>query len=202
MVATADSRFYARTSAGKYALDVTEIRSAFLQGEELPARIRRFRDERLSAIAASETPVQLRAGGRVVLHLVPFAALGRGPVIDRSRERCRTGRCPQSTPRAGVDGRCPASSAHRCRGTLGCCGALPRGASRRSGGRASSRRGSDTTTRRALQARAARTYVSPSVARTRAHRSDRRCRRAGRRAPCERPRSMSRAWTRASWPCR
>ncbi len=82
MVATADSRFYARTSAGKYALDVTEIRAAFLQGEELPARIRRFRDERLGLIASSETPVALRAGARVVLHLVPFSALGRGTTVD------------------------------------------------------------------------------------------------------------------------
>jgi hypothetical protein len=82
MVATADSRFYARTSAGKYALDVTEIRAAFLQGEELPARIRRFRDERLGLIASAETPVALRAGARVVLHLVPFSALGRGAIVD------------------------------------------------------------------------------------------------------------------------
>jgi hypothetical protein len=82
MVATADSRFYARTSAGKYALDVTEIRSAFLAGEELPARIRRFRDERLGLIASAETPVELPVGGGVVLHLVPFASVGRRAAVD------------------------------------------------------------------------------------------------------------------------
>lgn len=82
MVAMADSRFYARTSAGKYALDVTEIRSAFLEAEELPARIRRFRDERLAAIASGETPVELRPGSRVVLHMLPLVAMGSEYLAD------------------------------------------------------------------------------------------------------------------------
>ncbi len=82
MVATADSRFYARTSAGKYPLDVAEIRSAFLEGEELPARIRRFRDQRLAAIASGETPVELGPGSRIVLHMIPLVAMGRGHLAD------------------------------------------------------------------------------------------------------------------------
>jgi hypothetical protein len=81
MVATADSRFYSRTSNGKYPLDVAEIRAAFLQREEIPARLRRFRDERLGLLIAGETPVQLQAGSRIVLHIVPLLAVeGRVPV--------------------------------------------------------------------------------------------------------------------------
>lgn len=82
MVATANSRFYARNSAGKYPLDVAEIRSAFLQTEALPDRFRRFRDERVGLIASSETPVKLRDGGKVVLHVVPLALVGRAALVD------------------------------------------------------------------------------------------------------------------------
>src|SRR5438105_3890169 len=39
-------RFYARTSAGKYPLDVSELRSAFLAGSALGDQIRNFRVER------------------------------------------------------------------------------------------------------------------------------------------------------------
>jgi predicted HTH transcriptional regulator len=35
------SRFFTRNSAGKYQMDVTEIRSAFLMSEEIPERMRR-----------------------------------------------------------------------------------------------------------------------------------------------------------------
>jgi schlafen family protein len=69
------SRFFARTSAGKYQLDVGEIRSAFLAGPLESDRIRLFRGERLAAIAAGELPTVLEEGATVVLHLVPVAAV-------------------------------------------------------------------------------------------------------------------------------
>lgn len=71
-----DSRFHTRGSAGKQSLTASEIRSAFLLSEELPARIRRFRDERLGRVVADETPVPLSRDGKLVLHLVPFSSLG------------------------------------------------------------------------------------------------------------------------------
>jgi hypothetical protein len=70
------SRFYSRNSSGKYPLDVGEIRAAFAASEELPKRIQSFRQERLGRIVAGETPIVLRAGPLVILHLVPLAALG------------------------------------------------------------------------------------------------------------------------------
>ncbi|MGO9470593.1 MAG: helix-turn-helix domain-containing protein [Isosphaeraceae bacterium] len=69
------SRFYSRNSAGKYQLDVAEIRSAFALSESVPERIRRFRDERLARIVASETPASLHDGAKLVLHLLPLSAL-------------------------------------------------------------------------------------------------------------------------------
>ena len=69
-----NTRFYSRTSNGKYALDVTELRNAFLLTESRGERIRRFRDERLSRIVADEGAMRLTGSVRSVLHVVPFSA--------------------------------------------------------------------------------------------------------------------------------
>ncbi|NUQ75437.1 MAG: ATP-binding protein [Polyangiaceae bacterium] len=71
-----DSRFYSRGSAGKQSMDVREIRSAFVLSAEMPALIRRFRDERLGRIMADETPMALMGRARVVLHMIPFSSMG------------------------------------------------------------------------------------------------------------------------------
>jgi hypothetical protein len=76
------SRFYSRTSAGKYQLDVTEIRAKFALSEGLSERIRRFRDERLSRIVACETPTALKEGPKVVLHVLPIRALDATMQVD------------------------------------------------------------------------------------------------------------------------
>lgn len=71
------SRFFTRSSAGKYRLDVTEIRAAFLASEAMPERIRRFRQERLARIVADETPRPLQPAPRLVIHLLPVSAFLR-----------------------------------------------------------------------------------------------------------------------------
>lgn len=68
------SRFYARNSAGKYQLDVQEIRHSCIESESLPERIRQFRIDRLAKIEADETPVQLIRYARLVIHFVPINA--------------------------------------------------------------------------------------------------------------------------------
>lgn len=68
------SRFFTRNSAGKYQLDVSEIRSAFLLSDALPERMRRFRDERLGRIIANETPMRMIEGSKLVLHILPIAS--------------------------------------------------------------------------------------------------------------------------------
>jgi len=78
-------RFYTRGSNGKRILDVGEIRSAFALSEALPERIRQFRAERLARIITDETPVALNPGPRVVLHLLPIAALGVSAHYDLRR---------------------------------------------------------------------------------------------------------------------
>lgn len=53
------SKFNSRTSAGKYPLDVSEIKAAFLASETIVERVRNFRLDRLSKCIAGETPVQI-----------------------------------------------------------------------------------------------------------------------------------------------
>jgi Putative DNA-binding domain len=69
------SRFYSRSSNGKYALDVNEIRSAFATSEGLPEKIRNFRDTRIAKVIANEMPVPLVELPKVILHLVPMTSL-------------------------------------------------------------------------------------------------------------------------------
>lgn len=75
-------RFYGRSSAGKFPLDVGQIRDAFLRSAGIADRIRDFRAERLLRIKSGDTPVPLRDGPPVVLHLVSFQALESAPLLD------------------------------------------------------------------------------------------------------------------------
>lgn len=68
------SKFYSRNSGGKYQLDVSELRTAFLLSETIAERIRNFRIERLGAVVANELPVKMSAEAKVILHFIPFSA--------------------------------------------------------------------------------------------------------------------------------
>ena len=72
------NRFYGRTSAGTYELDLEELRRIFTIAPRLAERVRDFRAARLMKIAAGETPVELSPGFRIVLHLVPLTLFSEG----------------------------------------------------------------------------------------------------------------------------
>lgn len=76
------SRFHARNSAGKYQLDVSEIRSSFFASESLAERIRQFRSDRIAQILCSQTPIPLDYSSRLVLHILPLESLNPGSSID------------------------------------------------------------------------------------------------------------------------
>jgi Putative DNA-binding domain len=69
------SRFYARTSAGKYQLDVHEIRAGFVTAETAFERLRRFRLERVTRVLAFEAPAPIAAGPKLILHALPVNVL-------------------------------------------------------------------------------------------------------------------------------
>jgi len=81
------SKFYSRNSAGKYPLDVQEIRTAFLSSESTTDRLRDFRAERISKIVAGITPAKLQAGLRIVVHVIPLSALDTRQRFDPSALR-------------------------------------------------------------------------------------------------------------------
>jgi len=77
-------RFYSRNSAGKFPLDVPELRSAFSLSESAVAQIRDFRTQRLSMILSGQGPMGLAGGAKIVLHIVPEGALAHSEVFDIS----------------------------------------------------------------------------------------------------------------------
>ena len=68
------SRFYSRNSAGKYQLDVHELRSAFVASEAVTERVRQFRVERIDAILQGNTPVRLSGRSYMCIHMLPISA--------------------------------------------------------------------------------------------------------------------------------
>lgn len=78
------SRFFGRGSAGKFPMDYRDIRAAFAMAEDLPERIRRWRDERIKCILADETPVRLLEGARLAVHVVPMDSFGLSPPVSAS----------------------------------------------------------------------------------------------------------------------
>ena len=68
------NRFWARSSAGKYQLDVDELRTIFTSAPQLADRIRGFRIDSTAKIVGGETPVTLTGSCCLVIHIVPFSA--------------------------------------------------------------------------------------------------------------------------------
>jgi hypothetical protein len=95
------SRFFSRTSAGKYQLDVREIRAAFLASESFTDRISAFRSDRVGKILGGETPVPLDPGPKLVLHLLPIRAFAEQVPLDlKSAQQDGNRLEPMGRPRA------------------------------------------------------------------------------------------------------
>lgn len=75
-------KFYGRTAAGKYPLDVSELRTAFTLSEQISERIRNFRVERIAAVYGNEGPVQLPDYGKLILHIIPLSAFTAYNALD------------------------------------------------------------------------------------------------------------------------
>ena len=72
----------ARTSAGKFPLDVNQLRTSFLQSANMSERIRGFRVDRIIDIANDRVPVPSVKGAKVVLHIVPLGAFSDESSFD------------------------------------------------------------------------------------------------------------------------
>ena len=113
-----NSKFYARTSAGRYELDVGELRMAFTMSESIPARIRDFRTERLARIHGRETPVPLIPGGCIVVHAAPLRGFAEPFSLNIASLNTETSwirpmQADGFSPRINLDGFITSSSAGR-----------------------------------------------------------------------------------------
>lgn len=72
-------RFYSRNSAGKYQIDVSELRDAFARSDRTAQRLQQVRYERLAAIAADDTYAEQP---KLVLHLQPVSAASERAHVD------------------------------------------------------------------------------------------------------------------------
>jgi Putative DNA-binding domain len=86
-------KFYARSSAGKYPMDVSELRAAFTLATSVTERVRRFRAERIARLQTNDTPVLfVQAKSKTILHCIPlesFAAPVQYPVLRYSDQAAR-----------------------------------------------------------------------------------------------------------------
>jgi hypothetical protein len=76
------SRFYARSSAGKYLMDYVEIKNAFLEAESIYEKANEFRASRIARIVANDTPVKMPNTAKTMLHIIPFHSLSGGVSLD------------------------------------------------------------------------------------------------------------------------
>lgn len=67
-------RSYSRNSAGKYPMDVSEVRDAFAFSESLATRMRDFKTERLSDVISGQSPIAMQGAATTVLHIMPLSA--------------------------------------------------------------------------------------------------------------------------------
>jgi hypothetical protein len=65
------TRFCGRNSAGKYDLDVQELRSVFLASETMSDKLRNFRLDRINKLVSGRGPVTLTSPHLMVLHVLP-----------------------------------------------------------------------------------------------------------------------------------
>ncbi|MEJ2147539.1 MAG: ATP-binding protein [Acidobacteriota bacterium] len=93
------NKFYSRNSHGKYLLDVTELREAFLLQDTIERTISDFRTQRISEIANGDLPFQLAGGGKLIVHLFPIPGIAEVGEVDLHRsEQCRVPRLGTSRP--------------------------------------------------------------------------------------------------------
>jgi hypothetical protein len=75
-------KFYGRNSAGKYPLDVTELRTAFNLSGTVNERIRAFRTDRIIALMNNETPIPFTDTPKAILHCIPLESFAGQPQFD------------------------------------------------------------------------------------------------------------------------
>jgi len=74
-----NNRFYGRTTNGKYELDVTDLRNAFLFANTVTEKIAAFRSERVIALENGQPLSPLAEGPKLLMHCMPLESFGAKP---------------------------------------------------------------------------------------------------------------------------
>lgn len=77
-------KFYSRTSAGKFPMDSSELRTAFVNAETHSEKIRDFRNDRITMILAGEAPIPMNKGPKLIIHLIPLNSFDNETNYDLS----------------------------------------------------------------------------------------------------------------------
>lgn len=76
------TRFCGRNAAGKYDLDVHELRSAFLENETFGERLKEFRLNRINKLISGDYPTPMTCKHLVVLHILPVTGTQREAIYS------------------------------------------------------------------------------------------------------------------------
>lgn len=76
------NKFFVRNSGGAHEASVEELRSLFTLTADARERMRNFRDERIVKVVAGRGPVNITAGGRLFVHIMPLSAFTQPGQID------------------------------------------------------------------------------------------------------------------------
>jgi len=78
-------KFYSRNSAGKYPLEVSEIKSIISLSSTAHERIGNFRLERISRIKNRELPIPISDEPKFIYHLIPLSSFATDASIDLAK---------------------------------------------------------------------------------------------------------------------
>jgi hypothetical protein len=107
-------KFYARAGAGKYQMNIDQLRTTFLQTNNISGRLRNFIADRVAMIAADDTPVTLLKHPKITLHAIPISSFDTGNNYDLTSanspfKSVRQLNGGSRTPRFNLDGLITAS---------------------------------------------------------------------------------------------
>ncbi len=77
-----NNHFYIREGARKRQLEMPEIRAAFINSDNLNAKVRDFRADRVGKILVGDSPIKILDGIIQVLHILPYSCLYSGAGVD------------------------------------------------------------------------------------------------------------------------
>jgi hypothetical protein len=75
-------KFYSRNSAGKYQLDIDELRDAFTLADTARKNIGKFKNDRIINIQLDETPIPIYEPAKTILHIIPLVSISRPTNLD------------------------------------------------------------------------------------------------------------------------